>query len=84
MTSFAGISESTVHDKKTALEYLHEVLLVPDLEHCEQLNIWSDWSSGQFKDRYITSSLPLMNAAYNCHTTHHETSSRHHTGRVSY
>ena len=69
MISFAAISDITIYDKKIALVHLHEVLLLADLEHCEQLNIWSDWPSGQFKDRYITSSLPLMNAAYNCHHT---------------
>ena len=62
------VSDSTVHDKKTALAYLHEVLLAADLDGVEQLNVWSDSPSSQFKNRHIAHCILLMNAAYNCTT----------------
>ena len=67
LMSFAVVSDSTVHNKETALAYLQEVLHAAELSGMKELKIWSDVPSSQLKNHYITYCLPLISTAYHCH-----------------
>lgn len=59
------VSDSTKHDKSTALKYLCIVMdhvMKTPLKH---LTIWSDGPSSQFKNRYIAKSLDSLSEHYN-------------------
>ena len=83
ITSYAVTADSTVHDRRTALAYLHEVLLAAEIDGSTQsLNIWPDGSSSQFKNRYIANCLPPMNVAYHCQTSWNFFATSHRKGPV--
>ena len=52
--------DNIIHDKNTTVAYFYEILLHVNLINIEQLEIWSDGSFSQFKNRFVAYSMSFI------------------------
>lgn len=67
ISSYVVVSDNLTHDKVTAISYLVNVLdtIIPVKNTIQEISIWSDGPSSQFKNRYIAFLISKLCLRYN-------------------